>query len=74
MEDEAKKLVDKFLKYGYPFSGGSGFMTGTLDEDGQYNSAIEITLTHIDIVLEDVVEYNTAYWSGLREEVIKLKR
>ncbi len=43
-KEKATELVQKFILYAYPFSAGSGYLTGELDAESQLKQAKEMSL------------------------------
>jgi hypothetical protein len=67
-------LADKFKPHAYPFAGGSGFMTGEIDEDSQYKSACLIAalhaeLTHQYLVEDDGFPLEIIFWKEVEVEL-----
>lgn len=51
-KQKAEQLLNKFLPHAYPFSAGSGFMTGDIDEEGQKRHAKELATICVDEMLD----------------------
>lgn len=49
-KEKAEELLNKFIPHGYPFSAGSGYMTGDIDKDGQKRHAKELAKMCVDEV------------------------
>jgi len=71
VEKKAIELAEKFKKHGYPFAAGSGFMTGTIDEESKYRHGCEIAVLHCELVIEWLIsdddwELEIAFWKNVK--------
>lgn len=75
-KEKAQELLIKFLPHAYPFSAGSGYLTGDIDENAQKKHAKELAIICVDEIMksEPFKPYSGAYYeiiSDRTDEVMK---
>ncbi len=58
---EAEKLIEWYFPDAYPFSAGSGYLTGDMDEDSQRRFACRIAIKDRQSVLEYATKKREKY-------------
>jgi hypothetical protein len=80
-KEKAQELTKKFKLYVYPFSAGSGYLSGDFDEDVIKQNSKQCALFVVEEILlnfEEIrtMEYHlgksTAYWRDVKDELKKL--
>lgn len=64
-KEKAKELIDKYIPHAYPFSAGSGYLTGDIDEDGRLRHAKELATILVDEILLQYTTLNSELINGL---------